>query len=69
MFSIKRKSGSIRNSERADDLPLTKTFLDVPLCTSVCLVDDIEQLIITCSTQTFYPFTYKIECYPESHHS
>ena len=67
-FSIKRKSGTVRDSERPKDLEGSKTFLDVPFCGSVCLLDDIESLIITMSTTGYCPFTYKIEAYPDSHH-
>lgn len=66
-FSIKRKSGTVYNSQRPDDLESNKTFLDMPFCGSICLVDDIEKVIISI-VDGLYPYNYKIESYPVSHH-
>jgi len=68
MFSIKRKSGTVRKSECPVDLPDTKTFLDVPFIGSVCLVDDFEKVIVTQAMCYPYLYNYKIKAYPESHH-
>ena len=68
MFTIKRKSGTIRNSERPKDLESNKTFLDVPFHGSACLVDDIEKLIIS-DAFGIHLCNYKIENYPISHYT
>lgn len=66
-FTMKRKSGTVYNSQRPDDLESNKTFLDVPFCGSVCLVDDIEEVIISI-VDGILPYNYKIEAYPASHY-
>ena len=66
MFSIKRKSGTIRKSESPADLEPDKKFIDFPFCGSVCLVDDIEKIVV--STSLSVPYIYKMEDYPVSHH-
>lgn len=68
MFSIKRKSGTIWESERPDDLGPSRIFVDVPFHGSVCLVDDIEEMIVSIAQIGLYLFNYKLESYPPSHH-
>jgi len=66
-FSIKRKSGTIRDSECPNVFPDLNKCLDVPSAGSVKLVDDIEQVIVSI-VPGILPFSYKVEDYPVSHH-
>lgn len=63
MFSIKRKSGTIRNSCHGVKTKRgSRIYLDAPFVGSVALLDDIHQIIIS-FTDGFMPYTYKIEKY------
>ena len=63
MFSMKRKSGTIRNSCHGVKTKRgSKLFLDCPSVGSTLLLDDIHKLIIS-FTDGLSPFNYKIESY------
>jgi len=65
-FSIKRKSGTIRDSCHGVKTKRGKrVYVDCPSVGSVCLLDDIHQLIIAQSMvfEIGKGFMYKIESY------
>ena len=63
LFSFKRKSGTIRPScHGVKTRRGNKVFLDVPSVGSICLLDDINQLVISFAEGT-WPHNYKIESY------
>ena len=63
MFSIKRKSGTIRNSCHGVKTKRgNRVFLDCPSVGSLCLIDDIHELIIGFADGPNI-FNYKIESY------
>jgi len=67
MFSIKRKTGTVRNS-CFKILRKSRTYIDVPFVGSKCLVDDIEKVIVSEAYTGWMPYNYKLEGFPESHH-
>ena len=59
-FSIRRKSGIIRDSHHGVKTRRgKKVFIDCPSIGCVALIDDIHQLTISCIAE--HPFKYKIE--------
>jgi len=63
LFSMKRKSGTIRNSCHGVKTKRgNRIFLDCPSVGSLCLIDDIHRYIISFA-DGLNPFNYKIESY------
>lgn len=63
MFSMKRKSGTIRNScHGVKTRRGSRVFLDYPSVGSICLLDDIHELIISFADGPNI-FNYKLESY------
>ncbi len=67
MFLIKRKSGTVRESCHGVKTKRgNRIYVDCPSVGSVCLLDDIQQLIISfanVSIEGSHPYTYKMESY------
>lgn len=66
IISIKRKTGSVRNSCHGVKIKGhkgNKVFLDLPSVGSLCLFDDITEHVISFADGPD-PFNYKIESYP-----
>ena len=67
-FKFNAKSGVIRDSVFDNDNADNRVYIDVPKIGDLCLIDDIEQLIVSVAVG-FNPFNYEIAVFPQSHHT
>lgn len=60
-FTIKRKSGSIRDSVHGVKTKRgSRIFMDAPILGTKCLIDDISGYTISICNN-YFPYSYKIE--------
>ena len=65
LFSMKRKTGTLRDScHGVKTVRGTRVFLDCPSVGSVCLLDDIQQIVISFA-DGIDPFNYKMIAYDQ----